>query len=81
MEELLLLGSNPWKVSRKVMEFAGKEVTSLVNIFKKRVPRLQELARRSIRRAVARSMVVTGSSFLLKLDSLPLPTKLIDFIT
>ena len=81
VEELLLLGSNPWKVSRKVMETAGKEVTTLVNIFKKRVPRLQELARRSIRRAVARSMVATGSSFVLKLDSLPLPTKLIDFIT
>ena len=81
VEELLLLGSNPWKVSRKVMETAGKEVTTLVNIFKKRVPRLQELAGRSIRRAMTRSVVKTGLSFVGKFNSLPLPTKLIDFLT
>jgi len=80
VEELLLLGSNPWKVSRKVMESAGNEVMALLNIYKKRVPRLQELARRAIRRAVASSGVAGKSAFVVKIRTLTLPQKLQDYI-
>ena len=81
VEELLMLGSNPWKGSRKVMESSGKEVTTLVNIFRKRVPRLQDLSRRSIRRAVVKSNSRAGTSFALQLSSLHLPQKLVDFLS
>ena len=80
VEELLVLGSNPWKVSRKVMESAGCEVTALLNIYKKRVPRLQELARISIRRSVARSSETDKSIFAVKIRRLPLPQKLLEYI-
>ena len=80
VEELLVLGSNPWKVSRKVMESAGCEVMAVLNIHKKRVPRLQELARIAIRRSVARSRVTDNPIFAGKLRSLPLPHKLVEYI-
>ena len=80
VEELLRLGSSPWRVNTKTMETAGKEINTLLDTYRNKVPGLQEMASRSIRRAVARSLL-GGLPFVDKIDCLPLPQKLKDFIS